>query len=81
MAAEFEKPGYTEVEKAHYTITVLEGEPHKIVMSLKDPSHDDITQVLENKYGDVLARIQKAVLERAESEHITTVSVKELDPL
>lgn len=81
VAAEFEKPGYREVEKAQYTITLLEGEPRKIVTSLKDPTYDDIIKVFENKYGDVLVRIQKAVLEIAESEHITTFSVKDLDPL
>jgi hypothetical protein len=79
--AEINKPGYSEVEKVHYTLSVLEGEPSKVVAALKDPTYEDIINALENKYGDVLAMVQKAVIDIAEVPGATNPTVKELDHL
>ena len=81
VEAEINKPGYSEVEKVHYTLSVLEGEPSKVVAALKDPTYEDLINALENKYGDVLARVQKAVIEIAQVQQAVNPTVKELDPL
>ena len=80
VEGELSKPGYSETEKAHFVVTCLEGESQKLIAGLKDPTYEDIITVLENKYGDSMARIQKAIIEIAELEPVTGLSVKELEP-
>jgi hypothetical protein len=75
-----EKPGYSEIEKVHFAVTLLDGECRTLVAGLKDPTYDDVITALENKYGDVMSRIQKAVLEIASIHVITTLTLKDLEP-
>ena len=79
--SEVEKPGYSAVEKTHLLISLLEGDVAKLVSALKDPTYDEIMLFLEHRYGDVLARIEKAVNEIANVSLVTSPTVKELDPL
>lgn len=78
---EFKKQGYTACEKAYYTISLLQGEAQKIGASLKDPSYEDLIKVLENRYGDVLTKIQNCVIEISNLKTVPIVSVKDLDDL
>ncbi|XP_074649826.1 uncharacterized protein LOC141904997 [Tubulanus polymorphus] len=81
LDAEFEKPGYSDVEKAHYTLSLLEGEAQRYISTLKDPSYEEIIDALDDKYGDVQTKIEQAVLEIANLKPVTSTSVKELDRL
>ncbi|XP_064648771.1 uncharacterized protein LOC135500981 [Lineus longissimus] len=79
--AEVRKPGYSDVEKTHVVISLLDGEVAKLVSGLKDPSYEEIIEFLENRYGDVLARIEKAVNEIASVPVVKSPTVRELDPV
>jgi hypothetical protein len=81
VEAEVRKPGYTEVEKAHIVISLVEGEVSKLLASLKDPTYEELMTFLENRYGDVLARIESSINEMANIPAVTNPTVKELDPL
>ena len=78
---EVDKPGYSEVEKTHIAISLLEGDVYKLVSSLKEPSYEDIMTFLENRYGDVLSRIEKAINEIASIAVVSSPTVRELDPV
>ncbi|XP_064644692.1 uncharacterized protein LOC135498364 [Lineus longissimus] len=79
LEGEISKPGYTETEKAHFAISLLEGECREMVAALKDPTYENVLEVLENKYGDSLARINKAVVDIANMEAVTGTGAKELE--
>ncbi|XP_064621089.1 uncharacterized protein LOC135483944 [Lineus longissimus] len=81
VETELEKPGYSEVEKTHIVISLVDGEVSKLISGLKDPSSDDILEFLENRYGDVLTKIQKAVNEIAAVPAVSSPSAKDLDSL
>ncbi len=80
LEGEVSKPGYSGTEKAHFAISLLEGECRVMVAALKDPTYEDVISVLENKYGDSLARIEKAIVEISSIDPITSPSAKDLEP-
>ncbi|XP_074645836.1 uncharacterized protein LOC141902095 [Tubulanus polymorphus] len=81
VEAEVEKPGYSDVEKAHLVKTLVDGDAKKLVLALRDPTYDNIMKALDNKYGDVHTRLQKAIVDISAIEPAMTLSVKDLDPL
>ena len=81
VEAEVVKPGYSDVEKAHLVKSLVDGEPKKLVLALRDPTYQNIMKALDNKYGDVHTRLQKAIVDISTIEPVSTMSVKDLDPL
>ena len=80
VEAELEKPGYSDVEKTRVVLSLLHEDLRKLIETLKEPTADEILEYLETRYGDVLARVERAVNEIAAIPAISNPTLKELDP-